>query len=585
MPPTLPHVILICTDDQGYGDIACHGNPQTHTPHLDAMARASTQLDNHHTDPLCSPSRAALMTGRYAARGGVWHVTQGRHLLDARAITLADCFAPDSTGSTAGYRTGMFGKWHLGDNFPYAPRFRGFQEVICHRGGGVGELPDAWGNDYFDDTYFHNGQPQRYAGYCTDVFFNEARRFLAESEALGAPAFIYLAPNAMHSPFRAPESYIAPYRALGIEEPRASFYGMIANFDENLGRLFADLRAGGMDQRTLTIFTSDHGTAAGYDARARDPQERHSRPQEPQSGRGFNAGMRGKKGSVYDGGHRVNCFLRWPGRLLAGRQIRQVTAHIDLMPTILALCGLAAPPAVAFDGLDLSPYLANSAPPIPPRTLFSQLQPNQPRPWHHCAAITDRWRLVNGRELYDMAADPGQERDVAAEFPATVAQLRADYANFWDSLREAYADVVPLYLGAPEENPTTLSARDWRPTTEGRFPWRQEWIGQPEFHKANGDWEVEIRRAGEYTFALSAYPLALGRPLGARLARICIEMHSLGGKREAATTLSPQETAARFRLRLPAGRARLQTWLTDAGPINERHTRGAYYVTAERVGD
>ena len=186
MPPTHPHVILICTDDQGYGDIACHGNPQTHTPHLDAMARASTQLDNHHTDPLCSPSRAALMTGRYAARGGVWHVTQGRHLLDARAITLADCFAPDSTGSTAGYRTGMFGKWHLGDNFPYAPRFRGFQEVVCHRGGGVGELPDAWGNVLFRRHLFSTtAQPQRYAGYCTDVFFNEARRFPGGKRSAG----------------------------------------------------------------------------------------------------------------------------------------------------------------------------------------------------------------------------------------------------------------------------------------------------------------------------------------------------------------------------------------------------------------
>ena len=170
--PRSPNVIFVITDDQGYGDIACHGNPFLKTPILDQMARESVQLENHHHDPLCSPSRAALLTGQYACRNGVWHVIHGRHLLHPAATTMADIFAAN------GYRTGMFGKWHLGDNFPFAPHYRGFDEALCHRGGGIGELPDFWGNNYFDDIYFRNGEPQQCYGYCTDVFFDAALNFI-----------------------------------------------------------------------------------------------------------------------------------------------------------------------------------------------------------------------------------------------------------------------------------------------------------------------------------------------------------------------------------------------------------------------
>ena len=225
----LPNLIFIITDDQGYGDIACHGNPELETPHLDQMARESVQLDYHHHDPLCSPSRAALLTGQYAARNGVWHVIHGRHLLNPAAVTMAEIYA------ASGYRTAMFGKWHLGDNYPFAPQHRGFDNTLCHRGGGVGELPDYWGNNYIDDVYFRNGVPTRCLGYCTDVFFEAALDFIAANS--DAPFFVYLAPNAMHAPHIVPEEYAAPYLERGIAPERANFYGMIANFDENLGRL------------------------------------------------------------------------------------------------------------------------------------------------------------------------------------------------------------------------------------------------------------------------------------------------------------------------------------------------------------
>ena len=403
-----PNVLFIITDDQGYGDIGCHGNPVLSTPNLDRMARESVQLDNHHHDPLCSPSRAALLTGQYAARNGVWHVIQGRHLLHPDALTMADHF------SANGYRTGMFGKWHLGDNYPFAPRFRGFDEALCLRGGGVGELPDYWGNNYFDDTYFRNGEPLPGSGYCTDVFFAAASEFISKHRE--TPFFVYLATNAMHAPFLVDDCYCAPYLERGLPDSRAQFYGMIANFDENLGRLFQQLQALDLAENTIVVFTSDHGTAAGFD---------------PATGAGFNAGMRGVKGSVYEGGHRVSFFLRWPGNLPAERSISQPTAHIDVLPTLLDLCGIQAENAAALDGLSLAPLMRGEIDGLPDRAIVIQLQPDNPQKWHHTALIKGRWRLINGKELYDVETDPGQTRDLSAESPPVVDALREDYDRWW----------------------------------------------------------------------------------------------------------------------------------------------------------
>ena len=463
-----PNVIFIITDDQGYADIGCHGNPWLKTPHLDQMARESVQLDNHHHDPLCSPSRAALLTGQYAARNGVWHVIHGRHLLHPAALTMADHFSAD------GYRCGMFGKWHLGDNYPFAPQYRGFDEALCHRGGGVGELPDFWGNNYIDDTYFHNGQPQPCNGYCTDVFFDAALDFINANAK--TPFFVYLATNAMHSPFIVPEAYAAPYKAQGIPNDRANFYGMIANFDENMGKLFKQLTQLQLDENTIVIFTSDHGTAAGYD---------------PETGDGYNAGMRGKKGSVYDGGHRVSFFLRWPDRLPAERKISQVTAHIDILPTLLELCGIAPADEVAFDGLSLAPLLLGSETDLPQRSIVIQLQSGAPQKWHHTAVLNGRWRLINGDELYDVENDPAQNDSVSAANRQQLAVMRQKYDIFWQDMQPDFSQVIAIPVGTEYENPVLLSARDWHPTT-GRVPWKQTWIDLNQ--KLRRQWILADRR-------------------------------------------------------------------------------------------
>ena len=191
-----PNVVLVVTDDQGYGDLGCHGNPILRTPNLDALYRRSVRLTDFHVGPTCAPTRASLMTGRYCNRTGVWHTIMGRSLLRRDEVTMADVFA------AGGYRTGIFGKWHLGDNYPYRPQDRGFHEVLIHGGGGVGQTPDAWGNDYFDDTYLHNGTPEKFSGYCTDVWFDGAMRFIEDNR--DRPFFAYLATNAPHSPYRVP---------------------------------------------------------------------------------------------------------------------------------------------------------------------------------------------------------------------------------------------------------------------------------------------------------------------------------------------------------------------------------------------
>ena len=541
-----PNVIIVITDDQGYGDIGCHGNPWLQTPHLDQLARDSLCLDDHHGDPLCSPSRAALLTGQYASRNGVWHVIHGRHLLSPTALTAGDIF------SRTGYRTAMFGKWHLGDNYPFAPGYRGFDRVVCHGGGGIGELPDYWGNNYIDDTYFRDGEPTKYTGYCTDVFFDEALDFIDTESA--QPFFIYLATNAMHAPHIVPEKYAAPYIAMGIEEDRARFYGMIANFDENMGRLLGRLAQLDIADDTILIFTSDHGTAAGYD---------------PATGAGFNAGMRGKKGSLYDGGHRVNCFMRWTDRLPA-RALSALTSHIDILPTLVDLCELDLPEGHEFDGVSVLSLLNGES---ESRTIFTHLQPDTPRKWHECAIMRDRWRLVDGAELYDLATDPNQRVDIAAENPQLVASLRGDYDAWWNSLQAAFAQFVHIPIGADAGNPALLSARDWHPT-RGRVPWRQSWIDDPAYD-AEGFWMIDIVQDGSYKFRLGVYPEAARQASGVISARLQINDQILETESAAA------DHFAGFTLRLPAGRARLETWLTQA----DGRLRGAYYAYVERLED
>ena len=553
-PPAPPNIILVMTDDQGYGDVGVHGNRMIRTPNMDRLHGESVHLTDYHVDPTCAPTRSALMTGRYSSRTGVWHTIMGRSLMRTDETTIAEVLAKH------GYRTGIFGKWHLGDNFPCRPQDQGFQEIVIHGGGGVTQTPDYWGNDYFDDTYFHNGHPQKHTGYCTDVFFDEALAFIERST--DKPFFCYLPTNAPHGPFFVDPKYSRPYEEQGVPQPMANFYGMITNIDENLGRLRQRLADLDLADNTILIFTTDNGTAAGVARGKTEPADA--------TWKGFSAGMRAQKGSEYDGGHRVPFFLHWPaGGFNQSRDIPQLTAHIDVLPTLLELCGIDLPEELRLDGKSLVPLLRGDNADWPERTLVVHSQRiEHPEKWRKSAVMTKRWRLINGVELYDIQAEPGQVANVASGHPQVVEELRRKYETWWKDISTRFDEYVPIVLGHPAANPTDLTAHDWHGET---VPWNQEMIRRaPE---ANGFWAVDVVSPGRYAFTLRLQPQQSEVPLRAEQATVRV------GNATSTIAVPDQATSIRLVLELPAGQSQLHTLLTS----KDGTRRGAFFVTVERL--
>jgi len=549
-----PNVVLVITDDQGYGDLGCHGNQVIQTPNLDRLYTESVRLTDFHVDPTCSPTRSALMTGHYSTRTGVWHTIMGRSLLGKHEVTMGDVF------SASGYRTGIFGKWHLGDNYPFRPQDRGFDEVLIHQGGGVGQGPDYWSNDYFDDTYLHNGNWKKFSGYCTDVWFDGAMKFIEDNK--DQPFFCYLTTNAPHGPYLVAEKYKKMYE--GKENvPNAAFYGMITNIDENMGRLMNKLKALGLEKDTILIFMTDNGTAAGI-----------------RKGLGFNAVMRGTKGSEYDGGHRVPCFMRWPGGgVIGGRDINHLTAHIDLLPTLISLCGLKRPAGVKFDGASIVPLLKNKSIRWFERTLLVHSQRIEyPEKWRKSAVMTERWRLVNGKELYDIKADPGQKNNITDKHPKIVEKLRKAYEEWWADLSKGFDEYCETIIGSDKENPVRLMSHDWHTP---RVPWHQGAIRSG--MQANGFWAVEVERDGIYEFALRRWPVEVDKPITAAIeggkAISATKARLKIGDVDVSEPIPMDAHAVTFRVQLKAGKTRLQTWFID----EKGESRGAYYVYVKRI--
>jgi arylsulfatase A-like enzyme len=539
-----PNVVLILTDDQGYGELGCHGNKIIQTPQLDKLHGQSVRFTNFHVDPTCSPTRSALMTGRYSSRTGVWHTVMGRSLLRKDEVTMADVFA------ASGYRAGIFGKWHLGDNYPYRPQDRGFQEVLTLGGGAIGNTPDFWGNNYFDDTLRHNGKLEKYKGYCTDVFFGAALQFIEQNK--DRPFFAYIPCNAPHSPWNVADKYSKPYRDKGVPDARARFYGMITNIDENVGRLLARLKEVGLEENTIVIFMTDNGTAGGYTEK---------------TGEGYNAGMRGIKGSEYEGGHRVPCFFRWPGHFESGRDRAPVTAHVDILPTLIDLCGLQKPDKVVFDGASLRPLLTGKGD-WPTRTLLVHSQRiDHPEKWRKCAVMTDRWRLINGKELYDLAADPGQKQDVAGQNAAVAAELRTAYERWWEDISKRFDEYCEIIVGSEKENPTLLCCHDWH----GELPPAMQEDVQ-KVVKRNGFWVIEVARAGKYEITLRQQPAVAKFPIQAEQARLKV------GDIDLTKSVPAGATEVTFAVELKPGKTRLQTWLSDKKSEKDDAARGAYFV-------
>ena len=430
-----PNIILVITDDQGYGPIGKHGHPWIKTPNLDTLHGQSTRFENFLVSPTCSPTRAALMSGRHPMKNGITHTILERERMALSTVTLPQVL------SQGGYTSGIFGKWHLGDEETYQPHKRGFDEAFIHGAGGIGQrfncsCADVPGNEYFNPTIRHNGSFVKTKGYCTDLFFTAGMGWIKKVKDEGKPFFAYISTNAPHGPFIAPPKNAKRFTDLGFSERDAGFYGMIENIDENMGRLMNKLDEWNLNKETILIFMSDNGSVGSM---VREGSKlgisEDGKPME-----GFNAGMRGSKGSPYEGGVRVPFFVRWPGKFAAGKAVERISAHIDLLPTLADIAGIDQLPKGQVEGRSLVPLLKNRKAKWKDRYLFTQVarwktgsEPTD-HMWNRFAVRNERFHLVEN-SLYDMKKDPSQKSDIASEHPEVVKSMRSAYEKFWKETR------------------------------------------------------------------------------------------------------------------------------------------------------
>jgi arylsulfatase len=465
-----PNVVIVLSDDQGYGDFSRHGNPVLKTPNLDRLAEQSVRLTDFHVAPMCTPTRGQLLSGLDACRNGATSVSAGRSFVRPGIPLMPEIFA------AAGYKTAMFGKWHLGDSFANLPHHRGFGEAVYHLGWGITSMADTWCNDLFDGRFRQNGVLKQYPGYCTDVWFDLALAWMKDRSRHDEPFLLYLPTNAPHGPHWVPAKYKEPYQQPGVP---AAFFGMIANLDENIGRLDKFLADSGLAENTIVVFFNDNGGTAGVNL--------------------FNAGMRDRKTTYYDGGHRAACFIRWPGTLKP-RDVDELCQVQDLLPTLLDLCDVPAPQSARFDGVSLANLLRGVQEESFLRDRVLVVQYGQTPTKFASAVMQNKWRLVHGTELYDLRTDPAQKKNIAAENPLVVMRLRDHYEGWWAGVERLLARPVPIVIGADEENPVTLTAADW---------WNVYCDNMTQLRsgkEVNSVWNVKVARDGRYEIALRRWP-------------------------------------------------------------------------------
>ena len=496
-----PNVVLIMTDDQGYGDLGVTGNPLIRTPNIDDMARRGARMENFYVSPVCSPTRACLMTGRYNYRTRCIDTYLGRSMMDPEEVTMAEILRD------SGYATGIFGKWHLGDNYPMRAMDQGFEESLVHRGGGIGQPSDPPGGEgkYTDPILFHNGRQVQARGYCTDAYFDAAMRWIEDSWRAGRNFFAYIPTNAPHDPFHdVPADLYDQYRAMNLDnsrfpqtaghrlpaeadtDRRARIFSMITNIDENVGHLLRKLEEMDVARNTIVMFMVDNGP----------------------NGRRYVAGMRGMKSEVYEGGIRSPFFMHWPARLRAGLSADRVAAHIDVLPTVLDACAVPVPDGLALDGRSFLPLLTTDVTDWPDRTLFIQShRGDRPVMYHNFAARRQKWKLVHASgfhrenfeggpifELFDMEFDPQELHNIASKRPDIVRNMIAEYEEWFRDVSSTRPDnYAPprIHIGTPYENPVVLTRQDWR-HVQSR-PWGRD---------SNGYWQLYVSRPGSYTIRL-----------------------------------------------------------------------------------
>ncbi len=572
-----PNVLIVLTDDQGMGDFSFTGNPVLKTPNLDRFAESAVRLTDFHVAPMCTPTRGELMTGLSALYNGATSVTAGRTFIRPGIATLPEVFAK------SGYATGIFGKWHLGDHYPHRPMDKGFQECIYHLGWGQLHSTPEFDWPLIDGRYFHNGVQKRYQGHCTDFWFDSAMKWMRQCKERGTPFLCYLPTNAPHAPHIDLEEYIAPYRS---GKGPAAFFGMIAHIDRRFGDLELFLQREGLKDDTIVVFMTDNGGTAGV--------------------RLFNAGLRGHKTEYYDGGHRVPCWIRWPnGGLGAPRDIDTPAQSLDLLPTLCEWCGVEPPrrsdEEARYAGRSLAALIRGSGRTSDGRSADDENRSQRklvvqygqtPEKFQSCV-IWGKWRLVHGKELYDTAADRGQQHDLAGDHPEIVAEMRAYYDRWWSGIEPRVNDFVPISLGADAQPVVELTSGDWEGIYADNSGFVREAVGGPN----GGHWHVFVEKAGRYQFTLRRWPEQTGAALGAAYppsekspsnkpniqtksfptiaaARIRI------ADREVGQPADPNATGAMIEVDLPAGRTTLKAWFVDG---QGEDLCGAFFVTVKRL--
>ncbi|MFC2126071.1 arylsulfatase [Bacteroidota bacterium] len=487
-----PNIILIMTDDQGHGDLGFHGNPDIKTPTLDSLAKISTRFTQFYVSPVCAPTRASLMTGRYSIRTGVYDTYNGGAIMSDSELTIPERL------KEKGYVSGVFGKWHLGDSYPFRPQDQGFDHSFVHSGGGIGQPGDYYENyirphdSYFDPVMRRNGDKVKTSGYCSDVFTEEMLEFIDNNKE--NPFFAYLAFNAPHTPLQVPENYYEMYSDLDINkmnypevgefpemnerniEDARKVYGMVTNIDDNIKKIFDKLEISGLTKNTLLIFITDNG------------------PQQPR----YVSGFRGRKGSVYEGGIRVPSFWYWQGVTKQDYEIITPSAHFDIVPTLMDICGLDLETSNNLDGKSLWPLLKGESVDWIERPIISHWTRGFTEPYHNVAVRKGSFKLVghgdyrmaeDDFELFNMDENPYETVDISDQFPDMVTDLKQEFDDWYDDVMQS-PNHVPLRIqvGSEFENPVVLNRND----TKG--PMAKRWTSPT----ALGYWDILVAEEGLY---------------------------------------------------------------------------------------
>ena len=484
-----PNIILMITDDQGYGDFGAKGNHILQTPHLDAMAGRSFEMTRFYVNAVCSPTRASLMTGRSSYRTGVTDTWKGRSTMRTEEVTMAEML------KAKGYSTGLFGKWHLGDNYPCRPMDQGFDESIYHLGGGLAQPADPLENErrYSDPVLFKNGKKFPVNGYCCDVYYEEAIRWFSEENKKGKPFFAYIATNTPHSPLHdVPEKWYNYYKDKDLgkknfdhtvghpiegkdnNDRTARIYAMISNIDENVGKVFDALNKLNITKETIVIYINDNGP----------------------DGYRYVGGFKGKKSMSTEGGLRSPAWFHWPQKFKAGGQSNLVSAHFDIMPTLAEITGAKMPAGKTIDGRSFLPALKGKNQRWDDRIFVLQShRGTKPNRLENSAIISQKWKIETDRKLnmalFDMENDPYATKNILAEKEDVKKNLVAFYDSWLKSLDSEYPNMwspLSVRVDLQHENPCFLTRQEMRIADNLRWS----------IHKTNGEWHLDLAKSGEY---------------------------------------------------------------------------------------